>query len=260
MLGRHGGERTGVLILAIALLCGCGDESQPQAPAPVPPTPTRVLFIGNSLTYTNDVPGLVSAIGQAAGAVVTTQSITAGGYALEDHWPNQVLHQLILDGDWDFVVLQQGPSALPESRVNLVYWTQQFDTLIRQGGARTALYMVWPDIHRMSAFDSVSASYRAAADAVGGVILPAGDAWTNAWRRDPGLQLFGPDGFHPSVAGSYLAALTIFSGLTHRSALDVPVRPAEIGGLLQNLSDTELEVLRQAVAATVGAVAYPAEH
>jgi hypothetical protein len=258
MLCHQGGTRIGMLVLLTALLFGCGDEPPATAPPPPPElTPTRVLFIGNSLTFTNDVPGLVTAIGHAVGAAVTTQAVIGGGFALEDHWPNQSLHRLILDGDWDYVVLQQGPSALPESRANLIHWTRQFDTEIRQGGARTALYMVWPDIHRMSAFDSVSVSYRAAAEAVDGVLLPAGDAWTEAWRRDPGLRLFGPDGFHPSVAGSYLAALTIFSGLTGRSARDVPLRPAEIG-LLHDLTDHELEVLREAAATTVGVVPQPA--
>ena len=68
----------------------------------------------------------------------------------------------------------------------------------------------------------MSASYRLAAQDVGGVLLPAGDAWLAAWRLDPSLSLYGPDGFHPSVAGSYLAALTIYGGLTGNSTLGLP--------------------------------------
>jgi hypothetical protein len=45
------------------------------------------------------------------------------------------------------------------------------------------------------------------------VLLPAGDAWRRAWRLDPDLSLYGPDGFHPSRLGSILAALVIYGGL-----------------------------------------------
>ena len=70
--------------------------------------------------------------------------------------------------------------------------------------------MVWPDASRMTAFDSVSASYTAAAEAVGGLLFPAGDAWVRAWEKDATLPLYSNDNFHPSTLGSYLAALTIY--------------------------------------------------
>lgn len=210
------------------------------------------MFIGNSLTQSNDLPNLVNGIA-ASLTVPWEYSVEAvGGYGLEDHWVSTRLRSTIANGNWDWVVLQQGPSALPESRDNLVFWTQQFDTRIRMGGAKTALYMVWPDATRHSAFDSVSASYRAAADAVAGTILPAGDAWIAAWRRDPSLPLYGSDGFHPSMAGSYLAALTIFAGLTGRSPLDVPLRPTALAAILAGLPDGQLEALRQAAAEVTG--------
>ena len=47
----------------------------------------------------------------------------------------------------------------------------------------------------------VSQSYTAAAKAVGGLLLPAGDAWRAAWAIDPTLALYGPDGLHPSTIG-----------------------------------------------------------
>jgi hypothetical protein len=68
----------------------------------------------------------------------------------------------------------------------------------------------------------VHASYEAAAKAVGGVILPAGDAMRRASQLDPHPPLFGGDGFHPSIAGSYLAALVITRTLTGRSIAEVP--------------------------------------
>ena len=66
------------------------------------------------------------------------------------------------------------------------------------------------------------ASYRNAAAASGAVLLPAGQAWRAAWRRNPKLKLYGPDGFHPSATGTYLAALTVFAGLTSTSPVGLP--------------------------------------
>jgi hypothetical protein len=61
-----------------------------------------------------------------------------------------------------------------------------------------------------------------AAERVGGLLLPAGDAWQEAWAADSALQLYGPDGFHPSPMGSYLAALVVAGQLTGRSPVGLP--------------------------------------
>ena len=49
-----------------------------------------------------------------------------------------------------------------------------------------------------------------------------GEAWRAAWRRDPGLELFGTDGFHPTELGSYLVALVMYQQLTGRSPEGLP--------------------------------------
>lgn len=179
------------------------------------------MFVGNSLTQGNDLPLLVEALSLAGGRPLSTESVIHSGAALEDHW-SLGTQDRIAAGGWRYVVLQQGPSSLPESRANLRAWTARFDAVIRGAGGVTALYMVWPENSRRSAFPAVSESYRLAARDVGGVLLPAGDAWIAAWRRKPSLALYGPDGFHPSRVGSYLAALTIYSGLTGGSPVGLP--------------------------------------
>ena len=57
------------------------------------------------------------------------------------------------------------------------------------------------------------ASYRNAAKAAGADLFPAGDAWRRAWACDRSLALYGPDGFHPSRLGTYLAALVVYGRL-----------------------------------------------
>jgi hypothetical protein len=187
---------------------GCG------APTATELEPLHVLFIGNSLTEVNDVPGLVAAIGMRGGREVTVAASIQSGTSLEDQWQIGEGRGLVAEGGWDYVVLQQGPSSLPESRTNLIMWTGVWDVDIRAVGAVTALYAVWPEEERSNVFPDVSANYQAAATSVDGVFLPAGDAWLAAWSADPSLELYGPDRFHPSALGSLLAALTIYGGLT----------------------------------------------
>jgi hypothetical protein len=210
----------------------------------VQPAPARVLFIGNSLTYANNLPAIVSAIGQAEGHPIACEIVASPDFSLEDHWQRGEARAAIARGGWTTVVLQQGPSALMESRALLVEYTKRFDREIRKTGASTALYMVWPSRQRRSDFAASSGSYAAAARAVGGQLLPVGDAWREAWRLDGRLALYGPDGFHPSTLGSALAGLVIFEGLTGRPARGLPtgIRSA----------DHETALLLKAAAAVIG--------
>jgi len=184
----------------------------------------RVLFIGNSLTYANDLPGMVQALAAAAGEPLHVETVAGADYGLQDHWSAGSARRAVERGGWNVVVLQQGPSALPESRALLIEYARRFAARARQVGARPALYMVWPSAQRSGDFDRVSESYRLAAEDVGGLLFPAGEAWRAAWRSDPGLPLYSADGFHPSAAGTYAAALVIYGGLYGRSPVGLPAQ------------------------------------
>ena len=193
------------------------------------PQPLRILFIGNSLTYANDLPALVCGLARSAGRQAVCESVAKPDYSLEDHWNGRDARAAIARG-WDVVVLQQGPSALPESRRLLIAYAKRFAAEIRKAGARPALYMVWPSQTRRGDFPGVSQSYAAAAKAVDGLLLPVGDAWRAAWLADATLPLYASDGLHPSASGTYLAALVIYAQLFGAPAPSVPVPPAAQAG------------------------------
>src|SRR5687768_13168640 len=123
----------------------------------------RVLFIGNSLTQWNDLPAIVRSLARANadGPVIEAESLTAGGADLGDQWRGA--RQRIDEGDWDIVVLQQGPSSLPESRAQLLDYARRYDPVIRAAGATPALYMVWPQEQHFRSFDRSCDTYRIAA-------------------------------------------------------------------------------------------------
>ena len=185
---------------------------------------SKVLFIGNSLTYSNELPSMLEAIALQAGKRLTSDAITIPGGALEDHFRDRTAQAALASGGYSVVILQQGPSSLPESQVNLLEWTRRFESRIRAGGARPALYMVWPDVTRLAYFGDVHASYSNAALEVNGMFIPAGEVWRAAWRVDPQLPLYGADQFHPSPLGSYAAALSMFVELYRQSPVGLPAR------------------------------------
>ena len=54
------------------------------------------------------------------------------------------------------------------------------------------------------------------------MFLPVGDAWLAAWKVNSQQGLYGVDCYHPSQAGTYLAALVIYEKLTGKDARALP--------------------------------------
>jgi hypothetical protein len=236
-----------ISVVAAALLGRIAADGHSRTP----PVHARILFVGNSLTTANDVPGIVEALSIAAGERAECRTVAFDGYSLEDHWNRGDARRLIAEGGWSTVVLQQGPSALPASRALLVDYAERFDADARKAGAKTALYMVWPSADRRADFDDVYASYAAAARAVGGLFLPAGDSWRTAWKRDASLALYGRDGFHPTPLGSYLAALVIDQRLSGHSPIGAAARLTSPAGMTIEIPARVAPLLQQAAADAV---------
>jgi hypothetical protein len=116
-------------------------------------------------------------MGRAAGITIRCTAVAKPDFSLEDHWADGAARAAIARGGWTHVILQQGPSALPESRALLNEYAARFDREIRRVHARPAFFMVWPSASRSGDFDGVHASYAGAAALTRGLLLPAGDAW-----------------------------------------------------------------------------------
>jgi hypothetical protein len=193
----------GLLVLAALLSPAAGTQGQDK--------PLRVLFIGNSLTFWTDIPKRVGEVAKSTGRKAVIESVAFPSFSLEDHWGDGRALESIRKG-WDVVVLQQGSSAHADGREQLIDFTQRFAKPIRAAGARPALYMVWPLQDRPRDFADVIQSYRAAAQSVDAILIPAGEAWLRALSKEPRLKLYS-DSIHPSSFGSDLAVLTIYFSL-----------------------------------------------
>jgi len=230
---------TSALLFGTGIACG----------APVEPALTggvRVLFIGNSLTYVNDLPGTLSSMALSVGDTIRVATVAQPNFALIDHYQGgSNALGTIAEGGWKYVVLQQGPSTTTINRDSLILTAQLFDTHIRRVGATPALYMVWPTIDRIAFFDAARVSYQMAATAVSGVFMPAGRAWVTAWETDPNLVLYSSDGLHSSPLGTYLAALVIYERITGHDARLLP-GVAVVEGRTLNTPEATIRLLQRA--------------
>lgn len=239
---------TGLLLLALVPACG----SDPAGPSFDAKADLTILFVGNSLTYANDLPGIVGTVAEAAGYHWSTAVVARPGLALQDHWGAGIA-SVIQDLKADVVILQQGPSSLPSSRINLVEWTDTLARAIRAAGGTPALLMVWPEVERYTVFDAVRESYRAAAEHVDGVFIPAGEAFRALHDEHPELEPYGGDGFHPSTMGSVAAALTVVRVVSGKSLppLAGTLVPSDAERPTLRIGDGEMETIRGVVEAAV---------
>ena len=197
----------------LAALVACGSTS----PGPLD-HPLRMLLIGNSVAAANDLPGMIQRLRPGDRRQDAHDSIGhVRQFQPRGPWNRGDAQEAIAGGPWDIVVLQQGPSALPDSRVLLVEYATKFAAEIRRAGARPAMYMVWPESSRATVWDDVTQSYVEAARAIDGLLFPAGEAFRSVVRPTPGLEVLSSDGFHPTPEGTYLAALVIYAQAVGRS-------------------------------------------
>lgn len=244
-------------VLAILLCTGLGSACSSAPAGPSLPSllgeGRPVLFIGNSLTYWNDLPLIVQALADSAGGESLAVMVVAfPDYSLEDHRAEGTALRAIARGDWAVVVLQQGPSSLPENRVQLRASVAALSAEIRGVSATPALYSVWPSASRREDFDRAIESYALAAQDVNGKLLPVAAAWLAAWRRDSELALYSPDGLHPSAAGSYLAALVMYGALFERSPVGLPAKVRVASGVERGVTPEAAAVLQAAAAEVLG--------
>src|SRR5262245_38297752 len=108
-----------------------------------PAGPRSVLFVGNSFTARNDLPGGIATLAAARGIQFRHRLISAGGASLRTHWNAGEAESAIRSGGYDAVVLQE-QSTLPVKNSKRMHENVRlFDGLIKTAGAKMYLYMTW---------------------------------------------------------------------------------------------------------------------
>lgn len=241
-----------LLLVALPLGCapaasGCAD---PQAVC------TRVLFVGNSYTYVNDLPSVVAALARAGGHPIETGMAAEGGLTLADHVASSATQARLSSASWDIVVLQEQSQipAVARFRTDQMYpAARDLIRTIRVAGARPMLYLTWahrdgwpenglPDYARMQ--EQIDLGYLGLARDLGVAVAPVGVAWSTVVSQNARPGLWQDDGSHPTVAGTYLAACVFYAAIFRQSpaglGYDAGLPKDQAASLRQVASDTVL--------------------
>lgn len=191
----------------------------------------RALFIGNSYTHVNDLPGMVQALARGAGKDLTCASVTSGGKSLVWHWYNSETLDLIAAGAWDRVVLQDFSQQGIEDPDRLVSAATRLAERIRQAGAEPMLYLTWTREHIPEMQETITAAYRCAASQAKARLAPVGPAFGLVREVHPEIRLYHADRSHPSWLGTYLAACVFYSALFETTPVGLPAEFALQSGV-----------------------------
>ena len=218
----------------------------------------RVLFVGNSYTFVNDLPGWVERLANSAGVTsIETDSRAVGGATLQNHWATPETMTAIGDGTWDFVVLQ-GQSVEPLAAPNGFF---EYGALLAEqasgAGATPVFFETWARVQGDALYaeswsggsptamqQGLRDAYGQAAATSGGIVAPVGDAWETVLSLHPGITLHSSDGSHPTEHGTYLAACVFYGTLTGNASLGIEDRPSSVSEadaeMLQSVADTHI--------------------
>ena len=220
-----------LLLFMVGSLASCS-----RAPTGPGENDIKVLFIGNSLTYWNDMPGMFRTLAQMAGKDVYVRESTVGGSSIQFHASHPHTLDRIKLYDWDYVVLQEssGKVAFPSTQPEIIpYFLILKEHIWRYcPSARVIMFMDWSPEDGVDLQSGGHLSYtefqqlihdgtRFLAYNLEFSIAPIGWGWKEVYENRPTINLIDADEIHPSRAGSYLQACMYFATFFQESPVGI---------------------------------------
>lgn len=195
----------------------------------------KVLFLGDSYTYVNDLPGMITSLALSAGDSLIKDANLIGGYKLIQHFTNSVSTSKIMAGGWDYVVLQEQSQTPALQNGNFPLGAQELCQLVKQYNpcAKPMFYMTWgrkngdalncpsfPLMCTYAGMDSLTRTeYTLQASYQNGEVSPVGAVWRYLRATNPALNLYQADNSHPTRIGTYVAACCFYATIFKKSPL-----------------------------------------
>ena len=200
--------------------------------APLHKDVLRILFIGNSYTFVNDLPKMLAVLSKYEDTPIVDEQITEGGATLKQHWLKGKAVQAIQSGQWDYVVLQEqstlGPTqtqngVLPiHSPEDFYHYARLFDAQIKQAKARTIFYLTWARKNAPQNQAILNRAYLTTAWDLNAIVAPVGVAWARVQAETSKIALYQSDQSHPTAKGTYLAACIFYATIYNKKPSNIP--------------------------------------
>ena len=228
--------RVKLIVFSLFFICNSAGFSQETK---------KVLFIGNSQTFYNDLPSLTSDIATSLGDVLTYEESTIPSFSIQQHLNKPETMNKIRKGGWEYVIIQERSSspALWDSYVekNVYPYIEQMKNFILEHNpcAKIILYHTWgyklgyqqycstyPNVCDYSGMDNeLQKRFKEMQTKFNAIISPVGPVWRNIRSSFPDIELFDPDNTHPSLKGSYTGALTFYTIIFEKDASSSTFNP-----------------------------------
>lgn len=209
----------------------------------------KIIFIGNSYTFYNDLPKLFQSLATENSHSVEYREVLCGGRHLYDYLDRPDEYKVKLDAileteTFDYAILQDhsvGAMIEPERFHDAVKRMKEkfgdrvkkivlYATWGRKEGSATLAEHGWT---RLGMTETIAHEYRLCAENNRCAVSPVGECFADVMAHTDVIDLYNPDLTHPSYEGSCLAAImhfaTIFGVLPEKSAsLNLPDENVEL--------------------------------
>ena len=172
----------------------------------------RILFIGNSHTYFNDMPAMVARRFREDGFDCEVTMIAHGGWFLEQHVQEPDVRFNILYGHYDYVVLQEHSHPMA-GEDKFLQAAQTLNRWIREAGCIPVIYMTWAKKDEESEQAHMIEVHQRVAKSINALLAPVGRYWWDYMRSWPEIEMYDADGAHASRSGSDFAAKYIWDAI-----------------------------------------------
>jgi hypothetical protein len=181
-----------------------------------------ILFIGNSLTFVNQLPFVLAALvfDSNTSSELKIGEVVKGGASLEELYEHtDAIATIEKSGPWTDVVLQeQSDVAQPDQ---MQQYANLFSQSIRRANAHTLIFETWVHNDKLSDQARVKSVAQSVASSCGGTAVFAGEAFELCRKRHPEINLYSDDR-HPTQAGTYLAACVFYAKIFGRTPVGLP--------------------------------------
>ena len=177
----------------------------------------RVLFVGNSYIYYNNLPQMVSLLSDSLNTKLICKKSTFGGATLGDHWNSRKClrtREILAKEKFDIVIIQDNSMWPLEHGDSVLMYGTLFCDLIKSKNATPYLYNTWSREATPQTQGAIDKVYQELAFQTKAVLVPVGGAWAEAKLQKPATQLYFSDGSHPSPLGTFLIALCFVKKIT----------------------------------------------
>ena len=202
------------------------------------PAPEAILWVGNSFFYYNN--SMHGHFGQLVSSAVPpararSTSVTISGSGLDWHDMESLLrpgglgrYSFVGDNEirfnkpgrqYDTVIMMDCSQCPIHPQLQGIFHdtVRKNSQILVRGGVRQVLFMSWAYKDKPEMTAQLAEQYTIAGNANDALVIPAGLAFAKAIARRPDVELYVSDKRHPSVAGTYLAACTVYATLYRRS-------------------------------------------